>query len=96
MSKYQYSLIPLLVAFLWVFIYIPFLAVIPCAYIYLSIDKEEYVDFERITYNSTAFLIVLAILLIMFITYLFFKRQDAERKQKFVANKVTLINTYNS
>lgn len=88
MSKYQKSLIPILVAISWTFFYIPFFAIIPSALIFLSIDREEYVYWERLTYNSMAILFVFGIALILFIIYLFFKRKDAERKFKFIASKV--------
>ena len=81
-------MIPILVAICWTFFYIPFFSIIPCALIILSIDREEYVTWERITYNSMAILFAFGIGLILFIIYLFFKRRDAERKFKFIASKV--------
>jgi hypothetical protein len=88
MTRYQLSLIPLLVAFTWLFLYMPFLGIFPSAYIYLSIDREDLVTWERLTYSSNAVLLLLAIALVIFIVYLFHKRHEAERRQKFIANKV--------
>jgi hypothetical protein len=71
-----------------VFFYFPFLAVIPSALVFLSVDREEFVYWERLTYDSMAVLFVLGLAVVLFVIYLFFKRGDAERSYKFIAIKV--------
>jgi len=66
----------------------PFSGIIPSSLIYLSVDKEELVDYERMVIAVTALLLMFGIALVTSITHLFFKRRDFEKKFKFIANKV--------
>jgi uncharacterized protein (UPF0333 family) len=79
--------IPVLVVFCWVFLFLPFGGIIPSAIFYLSIDREEYVDWERLVTGSIVVLMLLAIALVMVIVHLFFKRKDFDKKFTFIASK---------
>jgi hypothetical protein len=84
------------VVFCWIFLYLPFCGIIPSAIFYLSIDREEYVDWERLVTGSIAVLMLLAITLVITIIHLFFKRKDFDKKFTFIASKViqTLANSH--
>jgi hypothetical protein len=77
-----------LVVFCWVFLYLPFAGIIPSAIFYLSVDREEYVDWERLVTGVIAQLMLLAAGLVMVIVHLFYKRRDFDKKFNFIASKV--------
>jgi hypothetical protein len=72
-EDFSKAAVPILIVFCWVFLYIPFGAIIPSARFYLSIDKEEYVDYERLVSGGIAVLMLLAIALISIIMHFFFR-----------------------
>lgn len=75
-----------MVVFCWIFLFVPFGSIIPCAIFYLSINKEEYVEWERLVTGSIIQLMLLAIALIIVIIHLFFK--DFNKKFTFIASKI--------
>lgn len=46
-DDYAKTAVPALVVFCWIFLYLPFSGIIPVSLMYLSVDKEELVFYER-------------------------------------------------
>lgn len=87
-EEYSKTAVPSLISLTWFFIFLPFIGIIPSAMIYLSINSESYVEYERMVIACVVLLILLGMSLVVIIFHLYFKRRENQRKFKFIACKV--------
>ena len=87
-DDYAKTAIPALIVFCWIFLYLPFSGIIPVSLMYLSVDDEKLVSYERMVFAVVFLLLLAGLILLTIVIHLFFKRRDFEKKFKFIASKV--------
>ena len=87
-EDFSQTAVPTVITFTWIFVYFPFIGIIPTAMMYLSIDREQYVTYERMVIACLVLLALMGLSLTIVVFHLFFKRRENEKKFKFISCRV--------